>query len=193
MQRGGRQSQIPVRVSSRPNPDRHEAAIPQEHLTAPRRNRPLSITSTNCRASAAVEAQNKKSMAAVSKLQDYQDADKDQEPITPHPPIDEQESQRMVITSFGDEMYDVFCSKISTGKVIWTKFTSILHPYFLKRSPKGPTYKRYQFLRSRGIHGGSAKDTSRAEFLTALLFRKEHIAARQSTREEYPSPGTTMK
>lgn len=151
-ERGGPPRQVLVQASLRHSPDRHETAVSQKHLAAPRRRRPLSLLPTNRLARTTVEAQEDHKKAAIIKPQEYPNAIEDQDHFTPDLTIHAQEDQRKVITAFGDEIYDLFSSGISTVEELWTDCISTLCPQSLKTWPKGPTYKWCQLSRSRGIH-----------------------------------------
>lgn len=193
LQRGKQKSQVLIETSLQRNFDRQETLVVPEHSVDSRWNRPLPLPPTSHKARTTMKTLREvEEKVATFGPEDYRNAYKNADPVSPDLTADTHEVFRNNITAFGDEIYAVFSAGNSASEELWTAYVYIFPSHSLKVWPKCLTYKWCQLLRSRGIHVDSGKKHSWADTLTLLLFRKVHIPARLIAQNEELSPDTQI-
>lgn len=81
-------------------------------------------------------------------------------------------------------MFDPFSMVNSKGEELWMDFISTFYPHSIDLWPKVLTYKWCNFSRSRNVHFGNGRETSRSKVIKRLLLSKSHIPVNLSLNPE---------
>lgn len=105
----------------------------------------------------------------------YANMSEDLDTVPPDIPKEELEKYKKVVIQFGDEMDGAFCRASRNGEELCKDLTFMLGPQKIDVWYEGLIYKLGNSLRSLVVHVDDGHNTSRAEAVKRLLFRKANM------------------